>query len=60
MEYPVLLVQNYVLIYLVLQYKRQWRKDAYLVVAAYVVVTLLVLRFMPATVLALFVVGGPS
>lgn len=58
MEYPVLLVQNYVLIGLVLYYKRQIKQNAYTLVSAYFGVTALLLRFAPAAFLAPFVVIG--
>lgn len=56
MEYPVLLLQNYVLLALLLMYKRQlMNRNAAMAAAVYVGVTLLVMRFMPAAVLAMFV-----
>lgn len=56
MEYPVLLLQNYVLLALVLTYKRQlMTRNAATTAGIYAVVTLLVLRFMPAAGLAMFV-----
>lgn len=57
MEYPVLLVQNYVLIVLVLYYKRRLNQTGFLIAGAYFVITLLVMRFIPAAILAPFVVS---
>lgn len=56
MEYPVLLVQNYVLIVLVLHYKRQLKQHVFLTAGAYFVITMLVMRLIPAALLAPFVV----
>lgn len=56
MEYPILLIQEYVLILLVLKYKRKLGKDAYIAAAGYFVVTSLCLsKIIPTVFLALLV-----
>lgn len=58
MEYPILLVQNYVLVLLVLKYKRLLCQRTYLIALAYFAVTALTLtKILPTFLLSLLVVG---
>lgn len=57
LEYPVLLLQNYALIYLVCTYKRMLQKETYLVAVSYFSLTLLVMQFAHPALLAPFVVS---
>lgn len=59
LEYPILLLQDFVLVFLVLKYKRLLGKDAYLIALGYFAVTALVLtKIMPVFLLSLLVVSG--
>lgn len=58
LEYPVLLVQEYILIFLVLKYKRKLGKDAYIAAAGYFFITALCLtKILPVFLLAMLVVS---
>lgn len=57
LEYPVLLLQEYVLIFLVLKYNRKLDKSAYLAAIGYFVITALCLtKIIPTVMLAMLVV----
>lgn len=59
MEYPVLLVQEYILILMVLKYKRQFNQQTCIAVAGYVVVvTLFAYQILPKFLLAVLVVSN--
>lgn len=58
LEYPVLLFQEYILIFLVLKYKRKLGKDAYIAAAGYFFITALCLsKIVPVFLLAMLVVS---
>lgn len=58
LEYPVLLVQEYILIFLVLKYKRKLGKNAYIAAGGYFFITALCLsKILPVFLLALLVVS---
>lgn len=61
LEYPVLLLQEYVLIFLVLKYNRKLDKNAYLATLAYFVITALCLtKIIPTVVIAMLVVNATN
>lgn len=58
LEYPVLLIQQYILIYLVLKYKRLLEQNTYYAVGGYFAVVLLfAYHLLPKFLLALLVVS---
>lgn len=58
LEYPVLLIQQYILIFLVLKYKRLLTTNTYYAVGGYaIVVSLFVYNFLPKFLLAMLVVS---
>lgn len=58
LEYPVLLIQEYILILLVLKYKRQLNRTTYTAAGGYIVVVLLFgYQILPKFLLALLVVS---
>lgn len=58
MEYPILLAQNFVLVVLVLKYKRLLSQNAYLIALGYFAVTAMALtKILPTVLLSLMVVS---
>lgn len=58
MEYPILLFQEYILIYLVLKYRRQLNSNAYKFAGAYfLALSLFLTNIIPTFILALLVVS---
>lgn len=58
MEYPVLLVQEYILIFMVLKYKRQLNQRTYASAGGYIAVVLMFgYQILPKFMLALLVVS---
>lgn len=59
MEYPILLFQEYILIYLVLKYKRQLNSNAYKFAGAYFfALSLFLTNIIPTFILAMLVVSS--
>lgn len=59
LEYPILLVQQYIMIALVLKYKRMYNQNTYICVGAYFATVLLFgYHLLPSFLLAMLVVGA--
>lgn len=59
LEYPILLVQEYILVALVFQYKKMFNQNTYMSVGAYwVIVLLFVYQICPRFLLSMAVVSN--